>query len=66
MFRVDKEELAGKSALVTGGTQGVGAAIVSRRDYTAARAAWLDGMAVMFPVGTYWLRRFVNVPVAAT
>jgi putative transposase len=33
-------------------------------DYAAARAAWLDGMAVAFPAGTYWLRRFANVPVA--
>jgi REP element-mobilizing transposase RayT len=35
------------------------------RDYAAARAAWLDGVAVIFPPGTYWLRRFANVPVAA-
>jgi NAD(P)-dependent dehydrogenase (short-subunit alcohol dehydrogenase family) len=30
MFRADSDELGGKRALVTGGTQGVGAAIVSR------------------------------------
>jgi len=33
-------------------------------DYAAARAGWLDGLAVVFPVGTYWLRRFASVPVA--
>ncbi|MDQ3365811.1 MAG: hypothetical protein M3680_10330 [Myxococcota bacterium] len=33
-------------------------------DYRAARAAWLlDGVAT-FPPGTYWLRRFANVPIA--
>lgn len=35
------------------------------RAYQAARAAWRDGLAVEFPVGTYWLRRFANVPIAA-
>ena len=39
MFRVDKEELAGKRALVTGGTQGVGAAIVSRLSAAGAKVA---------------------------
>jgi NAD(P)-dependent dehydrogenase (short-subunit alcohol dehydrogenase family) len=39
MFRVDNEELAGKTALVTGGTQGVGAAIVSRLSAAGARVA---------------------------
>lgn len=38
---------------------------VFMRHYGAARAAWLDGIAVIFPAGTYWLRRFANVPVAA-
>jgi NAD(P)-dependent dehydrogenase (short-subunit alcohol dehydrogenase family) len=37
MFRVDTEELAGKSALVTGGTQGVGAAIVARLGAAGAK-----------------------------
>lgn len=32
--------------------------------YTKARAAWLDGLDAVFPVGTYWLRRFANVPIA--
>jgi len=39
MFRVDNEELAGKRALVTGGTQGVGAAIVSRLSAAGAKVA---------------------------
>jgi REP element-mobilizing transposase RayT len=34
------------------------------RRYQAARAAWLDGLPAEFPVGTYWLRRFANVPIA--
>src|SRR6266404_836993 len=37
MFRADSEELAGKRALVTGGTQGVGAAIVSRLSAKGAK-----------------------------
>jgi hypothetical protein len=32
--------------------------------YTCAREAWRAGAAVMFPPGTYWLRRFA--PVAVT
>jgi len=39
MLRVDREELAGKRALVTGGTQGVGAAIVSRLSAAGAKVA---------------------------
>jgi len=39
MFPVNKDELAGKRALVTGGTQGVGAAIVSRLVAASARVA---------------------------
>lgn len=34
------------------------------RDYRAARLAWLAGTPIPFPPGTYWLRRFVGVPVA--
>jgi hypothetical protein len=34
-------------------------------DYAAARAGWQDGEMVTFPTGTYWLRRFANVPIAA-
>jgi hypothetical protein len=34
-------------------------------DYAAARAGWHEGATVMFPMGTYWLRRFANVPIAA-
>jgi putative transposase len=30
--------------------------------YQAARALWLDGKPVTFPLGTYWLRRFAGVP----
>jgi len=33
-------------------------------EYKAARLAWLAGMPVTFPAGTYWLRRFANVPIA--
>lgn len=33
--------------------------------YKAARLAWLAGLDVVFPPGTYWLRRFANVRVAA-
>ena len=39
MFRVDRDELAGKRALVTGGTQGVGAAIVARLAAAGAMVA---------------------------
>lgn len=38
-YRVDPTELAGKRALVTGGTEGVGAAIVSRLAVAGARVA---------------------------
>jgi hypothetical protein len=31
--------------------------------YRKARAAWLAGTPIPFPVGTYWLHRFVGVPV---
>ena len=34
-------------------------------EYRAARRAWLAGIPVVFPAGTYWLRRFANVPVAS-
>ena len=34
-----------------------------RVDYRDARARWLAGEHVVFPVGTYWLRWFANVPV---
>jgi hypothetical protein len=34
-------------------------------EYAAARAGWHEGATVMFPSGTYWLRRFANVPIAA-
>jgi NAD(P)-dependent dehydrogenase (short-subunit alcohol dehydrogenase family) len=50
MFRVDREELAGKRALVTGGTQGVGAAIVSRLIATGAKVATSAGLQRL-PVG---------------
>lgn len=33
-------------------------------DYAAARDAWRCGSSVMFPWGTYWLRRFAGVPIA--
>jgi len=33
--------------------------------YREARACWLAGAAIPFPVGTYWLRRFAHVPSAS-
>jgi REP element-mobilizing transposase RayT len=32
--------------------------------YREARAGWIAGNAISFPVGTYWLRRFAHVPLA--
>ena len=32
--------------------------------YATAREAWLQGATVTFPLGTYWPRRFANVPIA--
>jgi putative transposase len=32
--------------------------------YRDARARWMDGDSIPFPIGTYWLRRFANVPIA--
>jgi REP element-mobilizing transposase RayT len=34
-------------------------------DYATARDAWRTGTPATFPVGTYWLRRFANVPIAS-
>ncbi len=34
--------------------------------YRIARARWIMGEAALFPAGTYWLRRFANVPIAAS
>jgi hypothetical protein len=34
--------------------------------YTNARERWRAGTPVLFPPGTYWLRRFAQVPVAET
>jgi hypothetical protein len=31
--------------------------------YREARACWLSGRTMPFPIGTYWLRRFANVPI---
>jgi len=33
--------------------------------YRDARACWIAGDAIPFPVGTYWLRRFAHVPLAS-
>jgi hypothetical protein len=33
------------------------------RAYREARARWLAGDPIPFPIGTYWLRRFANVPI---
>ena len=35
------------------------------RQYAAARELWLTGEPALFPAGTYWLRRFAGVDVAA-
>ncbi len=35
-------------------------------EYADARARWRDGVAAVFPPGTYWLHRFAAVPVAET
>jgi hypothetical protein len=35
-------------------------------EYVAARGGWQKGASVTFPIGTYWLRRFANVPVVPT
>jgi REP element-mobilizing transposase RayT len=34
--------------------------------YAMARDAWREGIAAVFPPGTYWLRRFAHVVVAET
>jgi putative transposase len=36
------------------------------KDYARARDAWREDKLVVFPQGTYWLRRFANVAVAET
>ena len=33
--------------------------------YATARDAWRSGTPTTFPAGTYWLRRFANVPLAS-
>lgn len=33
--------------------------------YREARERWRAGLAAVFPIGTYWLRRFANVSIAA-
>jgi putative transposase len=35
-------------------------------EYAAARAGWREGATVGFPIGTYWLRRFANVPLTVS
>ena len=32
--------------------------------YREARERWIAGNTIPFPIGTYWLRRFANVPIA--
>jgi hypothetical protein len=43
-------------------------AILRNREFIAAyreaRDRWIAGDAVLFPIGTYWLRRFAQVPLA--
>ena len=42
-------------------------ALLRDRDFLAAyreaRASWIGGLVVVFPPGTYWLRRFAQVPL---
>lgn len=33
--------------------------------YRTARSSWALGIPIPFPIGTYWLRRFAHVPIAA-
>jgi hypothetical protein len=33
--------------------------------YRDARAGWIAGDTIPFPLGTYWLRRFAHVPLAS-
>ena len=35
-------------------------------EYASARDRWRDGVAAVFPPGTYWLQRFASVPVLET
>jgi putative transposase len=35
-------------------------------EYASARDRWRNGMAAVFPPGTYWLQRFASVPVLET
>jgi hypothetical protein len=35
-------------------------------EYAAARERWQEGLAVVFPPGTYWLQRFASVAVIET
>lgn len=35
-------------------------------EYARARERWQDGLAAVFPHGTYWLHRFASVPVIET
>jgi REP element-mobilizing transposase RayT len=37
---------------------------VFERAYAHARSLWREGANVLFPPGTYWLRRFANVAIA--
>ena len=32
-------------------------------EYASARERWRNGMAAVFPAGTYWLQRFASVPL---
>lgn len=34
-------------------------------EYRRARRSWLEGLPVAFPPGTYWLRCYAHVPIAA-
>ena len=35
-------------------------------EYASVREQWRNGIAIVFPPGTYWLHRFASVPVLET
>ena len=63
------EERFGVTPKVAGSSKWIRLAQLQRdraweAEYARARARWLAGEEVVFPAGTYWLRRFAGVKVA--